>query len=298
MGTCLSDYVQSALDQSLLFGLVAPRCSFKVMPDSMSVFVPRHTRPHSVPVRPIWSEYKLEMSKDISEYVNHVFGTSDKQGERSGSSLRRAARAVRELLCCNKFDYFITCTVDANKLDRYDLGALIKEFSTRVKNLNRRRSKPIQYVVVPERHKDGAWHLHGVIRGLKPQDIRRNENGYPELIFAREHIGFTSMSKIRDQKRTATYVSKYISKSFGTDCKGVRLYYASKGLKRARRGTLLTNEQFFITEATCTAMGADSYSFEYGSVFTFIKHTDAYKQFMRQYARVMRFKNPRVKRTA
>ena len=74
-------------------------------------------------------------------------------------SMRRAASQMRDICLSTPFRYFVTLTLDPAKIDRHDMEAL-----TRVLNRwadNRVRRNGLAYVLVPERHKDGAIHLHG-----------------------------------------------------------------------------------------------------------------------------------------
>lgn len=81
-------------------------------------------------------------------------------------SMRRAASKVRDIALCNDFRYFVTLTLDPARIDRHDMDAL-----TRVLNRwadNRVRRHGLRYVLVPERHKDGAIHLHGFFNDALP----------------------------------------------------------------------------------------------------------------------------------
>ena len=74
-------------------------------------------------------------------------------------SMRRAATQMRDICLSTPFRYFVTLTLDPAKIDRHDMESL-----TRVLNRwadNRVRRNGLAYVLVPERHKDGAIHLHG-----------------------------------------------------------------------------------------------------------------------------------------
>ena len=74
-------------------------------------------------------------------------------------SMRRAASQMRDICLSTPFRYFVTLTLDPARIDRHDMEAL-----TRVLNRwadNRVRRNGLAYVLVPERHKDGAIHLHG-----------------------------------------------------------------------------------------------------------------------------------------
>ena len=78
-------------------------------------------------------------------------------------SVRRARAQLRRLALSNSFQYFVTLTLDAEKIDRFDGKAITKALSTWCDNMVRRHG--LCYVLVPERHKDGAFHFHGFMAG-------------------------------------------------------------------------------------------------------------------------------------
>lgn len=82
----------------------------------------------------------------------------EKQGDQS-RSMRRARAQVRDIALCTPFRYFVTLTLDAAQVDRYDITAITRKLNRWLDNQVRR--KGLAYVLVPERHKDGAIHFHG-----------------------------------------------------------------------------------------------------------------------------------------
>lgn len=76
-------------------------------------------------------------------------------------SMRRAAAQMRDICLSTPFRYFVTLTLDPAKIDRHDMEALTKVLNRWADNRVRRNG--LAYVLVPERHKDGAIHLHGFI---------------------------------------------------------------------------------------------------------------------------------------
>lgn len=81
-------------------------------------------------------------------------------------SMRRAAARLRDVALCNPFRYFVTLTLDPAKIDRHDMLAVTKILNRWADN--RVRRKGLLYVLVPERHKDGAIHLHGFFNDALP----------------------------------------------------------------------------------------------------------------------------------
>lgn len=151
---------------------------------------------------------------------------------RFSQSISRARNRVFELARCNDWDYFITLTLDRFKQDRHDLDLYRSQLSMMVRNLNRKDGYDIKYLLVPEQHKDGAWHLHGFIRGIRADDLTTNANGYIEWGSHARRFGFTSLSQIKSHKACSRYITKYVSKDWsdGMLRSGAHLFCASQGL--------------------------------------------------------------------
>lgn len=208
-------------------------------------------------------------------------GPPEDKGSRLESSVSRTRAAVYEIAACNPWEFFSTWTLADDKgFSRYDLGPWYKDFSQWIRNQRRITGAPLKYLVVPECHKDGAWHLHGLWYGMPMDRLRKLslddflpyrlldklKDGKPLYSWTayQEKYGWCTLEPIRDKDRCATYISKYITKAFtapegaeGADKKevfttaslppGAKLYYASQGLERAKevwRGIVHTGPGF------------------------------------------------------
>lgn len=164
-------------------------------------------------------------------------GDPTAQPERFAQSVSRARAAIFELAACNHFEWFCSFTLDDAKRDRHDLVAFRKDFAQFIRDQNKRRDpqRKIRYLLIPEQHKDGAWHMHGLFMGLGLHDLVRNEYGYLDWPAYRLRFGFFSCSRIRSRLACSKYITKYVTKDFGT-CKdmgaGAHLFFASQGLQR------------------------------------------------------------------
>lgn len=134
------------------------------------------------------------------------------------------------------------------KIDRYDYKACKKAITKFFDNFRTRHASHFIYILVPERHKDGAWHFHGLVVGIpagefytpefityrdrRSQELKviRNTKGY--MRWRRWPYGHFDCSVIKDYEASATYVSKYITKDLISVMKGAHLYFSSKGLRR------------------------------------------------------------------
>lgn len=151
------------------------------------------------------------------------------------NNISRAKAIVREYVLCNPWDYWCTFTISPQKYDRHNIKQFQKDFSEFIHNQNRNREIKIKYILIPEMHKDGAWHMHGFIYGLSDSDIGLNDNGYYTWIKYNDKFGYMSLSKIKDIDRASNYALKYMTKNEEKNISelGAHLYYASQNLKKA-----------------------------------------------------------------
>lgn len=158
--------------------------------------------------------YKVEEREKTGQEVE--------RGERQ--NMTRAVQKVYDLARSNVFDWFITMTFDPAKVDRYDYDACadaIKGFTKKLCNNGN------QWIIVPEQHKDGAYHFHGLVSG--DLDLTYHADGVYNL--NNYGYGFTTATKIRDRARVSTYIAKYLTKLI-TVPKGRKRYWASRSLQR------------------------------------------------------------------
>lgn len=175
------------------------------------------------------------------------------------SSLARSKGAAFELAMCNPWEMFVTLTVKGAQHDRYDLTAVKGQLAKWINNMNFQKGLQVRYLLIPEQHKDGAWHFHGLMMGIPPEQlkpftlqeriprpikaaIQKGEIIYNWLPYANS-FGWVTVSPIIDRERCAKYILKYITK----DLMQMRIalnshvYLASQGLNRAaeiRRGPM------------------------------------------------------------
>lgn len=75
-------------------------------------------------------------------------------------SVRRSRTTVKDYVKTNPdLKYFVTYTLASGKINRYDE----EEIYEKVRNWlsDRVKLKGLKYILIPEKHKDGAWHFHG-----------------------------------------------------------------------------------------------------------------------------------------
>lgn len=147
------------------------------------------------------------------------------------NNLVRAKNTINDIALANDFKYFFTLTFNP-KYDRYDVYQLLNKFRSHLRSMRSASGLSIKYLLVPEQHKDGAWHFHGFFSDAIEDFIYFNEYGY-RSIRNMDNLGFVNIDIIRDRLRVSSYVTKYVSKNLGNGIKKYRnSYFCSTGLKR------------------------------------------------------------------
>lgn len=155
-------------------------------------------------------------------------------------SLRRTRKAIKDYALCNDFDLFATFTMAD---DRHNDERSKKRLATWFKNQRTRNGK-FKYIIVAERHKNGALHFHALIGGytgrlvygVNPHNGKYISDGRGNFVrnFDEYKLGINS-AKIIDSNesktKTAYYLQKYINKDM-VIVFGKNRYWASKGLNK------------------------------------------------------------------
>lgn len=171
--------------------------------------------------------------------------------EKLETSLSRTKSKIFELALCNDWEWFVTLTLNPEYHDRKDLKTYKTKLSTWIKNYNRLHKTTIKYLLIPENHKDGSWHMHGLMMGVPEEQLHeftKDEKLPIKILVGIAHghkiyswpayekaFGYITISKIINAESVSKYITKYITKDLLSTRIGVNehLYYCSQGLKRA-----------------------------------------------------------------
>lgn len=168
-----------------------------------------------------WEPYRGKKNKKIKKLK-----ITDKD-EKDIRNIIRARTAISDIVACNSFQYFVTLTISPDSsINRYDYDDCAKHIS---KWLNNNLDK---YILVPEKHKDGAFHFHLLADIPKTKLTKFSSRVYNIKSFK---YGYTTAVPIKSgsEARIANYIRKYITKDLVTTVgKGRRRYWASRNLKR------------------------------------------------------------------
>ena len=130
-------------------------------------------------------------------------------------SMQRSKKNLIEYAINNTWTHFATFTVDSKRCDRTSLAECNKKIGRVFDKFRRYHCSEFKYLLIPEKHADGAFHYHGFV--VLPKDF-----AFSKLMVARKikrtvdfftmHLGFNDFSPIQNQIKAAKYITKYIEK--------------------------------------------------------------------------------------
>lgn len=178
-------------------------------------------------------------------------------------SLSRTKSRIFELAGSNPWDWFFTGTLNPEWHNTGDLSVFRSKLTQYIRDTRKKYGTPCHFLLIPEQHKSGAWHMHGLLYGFPDECLRsfcegehlpynilealKKGTDIREWVGYSKKFGYTTVSPIRSQERTTSYITKYITK----DCfnsaiaNGNHLYYCSRGLQGKQ---LLWDNRFLPSE--------------------------------------------------
>lgn len=153
------------------------------------------------------------------------------------SSLRRTKTLIQDIVLCNDFDLFCTFTFNPKYVDSTNFASCYHKMSIWLhhqKDKSTALKKKFIYLLVPERHKSGAWHFHALLGGYSG---RLHDSGHTTSSLRSIYnitsfrSGFTTAVGIDSIEGVSSYITKYITKDFIKEF-DKRRFFASRNLKR------------------------------------------------------------------
>ena len=181
---------------------------------------------------------KQEKSQRTYEQVQHSIRTS----------VNRTVNQIYALSRSNRWDYFITLTIDPKKLDSTDFNLISEKLNIWTNNLKRRYCPDLKYIIVPELHKDKTkWHFHGLFANVGNLPLVFSgkvcvgkyiydyaKKPYATKIFNLPlwKYGYSTATKVCDTSRASSYITKYITKDLSRILQNQRRFLASQNVNR------------------------------------------------------------------
>lgn len=176
-----------------------------------------------------------EKAKLVDDFTDSTKGVRDK--ERSLlSSKNRTINSIYDIARSNEWEYFLTLTFDPDKVDSFNYDEVTKKLSTWIDNFKRRYAPDLKYILVPELHKGGRYHFHGLLANIGNCSLidsghtDKSDNRIYNL--GQYRLGFSTVTKINDVNRASSYIGKYITKELCATTFGKKRYWTSKNLDK------------------------------------------------------------------
>lgn len=179
---------------------------------------------------------KLEKYDRTNHQVNHSINTSK----------NRTVSKIYDYGMSNDWTHFGTLTLSPEKIDRYDYKLCMKTVRKWFNNIKYNYYKDLKYLVVPEQHKDRAWHFHCLVGGKDIMQVKKalglrysgkNRKGMPVDNATRFKLGYTDFELVRDTQKASNYITKYITKDLVTNIKNAQRYFISQNCNLPKEKT-------------------------------------------------------------
>ena len=132
-----------------------------------------------------------------------------------GDSVKRSKEKVFDIAMMNDFNWFVTWTLSPKKINRYSPDEVSKKVKQFLNDMVKRYD--LRYVLIPEHHKDGAIHMHGLMSGnMKLVDSGKHTlSGKTIYNMSQWKYGWsTVIPTYGETDHVARYITKYITKDF------------------------------------------------------------------------------------
>lgn len=164
----------------------------------------------------------------------------DKAKESLRISGNRSKACVYDIARSNRWDWFLTFTFSPDKVDRESYSACSGKLKQWLDYM-RRKNPGMKYLVVPEEHKKGGWHFHGLFADCPELTFQesghRDSSGRQIYNLLDYNLGFTTATRVSDSRKAAGYLTKYITKSLTSQTAGKKRYWASRNCARPAEET-------------------------------------------------------------
>lgn len=132
--------------------------------------------------------------------------------------------------------WFVTLTFSPDLVDSFDYKSCVKALRSFLDNI-KKFDNTIKYLFVPEKHKSGRFHFHGLIS--KTDFLQNGVVKYSGKNIGLDKIynfcrfwkfGFSTLSQIKSSEACEKYITKYTTKELLNDTKFQHRYFVSQNI--------------------------------------------------------------------
>lgn len=162
------------------------------------------------------------------------------------NSRKRSIGKIFDYARANEFDIFVTLTFNPQRVDSFDYKAVSKALTNIFHYWRKSKAPDLKYIFVPELHKSGRWHFHGMMANVGNINLidsgKRDNSGRIIYNIESYKLGFTTATYIEDTLKTSLYISKYITKDVTGLTRGQKKYWISRNLNKPDHIKINTND--------------------------------------------------------
>lgn len=151
-------------------------------------------------------------------------------------SMNRTKNNVYAFALSNDWEWFYTLTFNPQKVDSFDYAAVCKALKAWLDDTRKRYAPDMKYIIVPELHKSGRYHFHGMFSnvGAVPLEYSAAGSTQEAAVYNLPSYcyGFTTATMIKDSDRTCSYCLKYITKELCATTQNKKRYWRSRNLNK------------------------------------------------------------------
>lgn len=196
--------------------------------------------------RPVTVNNKIVASIPKKETFEHHERTQKQIIHSEKSSVNRSVNQIYSIARSNRWEYFVTLTIDPVKLDSTNFKLITEKLNIWTNNLKKRYASDLQYIIVPELHKDKLkWHFHGLFANVGNIPFKfSGKTCFGKFVYdyARKpyaskiynlplwRYGFSTATKVRDSAKASSYITKYITKDLASILQNKHRFFASQNI--------------------------------------------------------------------
>lgn len=178
------------------------------------------------------------------------------------SSRNRTIQSIYKYARQAVWNFFVTLTFNREFVDRFDYKECNDKVRNWLKHQHSRFAPDLKYLFVPEQHKSGAWHFHGLISDVG--DMAFADSGHTtktgQVIYNLSgwRFGFSTATSVTDTNRVSGYVTKYITKDLCGTTQYANRFLRSRNLGEPVEDTfLIEGDKSDFIETMINSLGVD-----------------------------------------
>lgn len=164
------------------------------------------------------------------------------------TSFNRTKNKIYNYARDNVWEWFLTFTFDPKIIDSFNYDIIVKCMTDFLRYIGNHSSFKTKYLIVPERHKSGRYHLHGVFSNMDMSlwkmkfSGHTTKGGLPIYNISGFPFGFTTATQVQSSVRVSHYIAKYITKDMFDSIKNKKRYWSTRNLDSGKHTTMMISK--------------------------------------------------------